>query len=142
MARAEDSFKLTITQNVIDVLNTSRGRSFTSDELKAIAAGQLHLIAPIGCLKFLGYADDGQSLSSIGFEFLFFTIEQIKNLNDFRDQFEAAVNHGHSVAFVFNEPEKRMSSMKLFPCECQCGTKTPLTPRTSAEPPEQGPLGP
>ncbi|MGH9165685.1 MAG: hypothetical protein ACRDZW_09265 [Acidimicrobiales bacterium] len=123
--------------NAIGVIAGNPGLQFDRAALNAIAAGTLVLAPPFtfgssasGCIQSLRY---GKSSDDLTFVFLdngnYYTTQgggaaapgfAVKNLNDFRDRFQEALEFGLGVSFCLDTATGTMFMLNLFPCRCKC----------------------
>ena len=150
MKTTKETFSLTVTANLLKVLNQGSGLTFTEIQLKEIAVGDSTTTSRFvvgGCIDSLTYSNNGQNLSevcilrprpAIGTPIhpVLCLREgnpasdsfRVVNLNDFRDEFQQAANFGHGVR-VFGDGNGKMTELTLRPCACPCpGTKAPPLP--------------
>lgn len=121
MIHQKEPFALTLTQEVLNVLNAARDTTLTEERLRAIAAGEVFTSPAPFCVGGIGYQNDGESILFVQFTSgTNLHSADIENLNDFRQQFRDAANYGHSVRFIINSSDKRIEFLSTVPCECPC----------------------
>lgn len=133
MAEAkQESFSLTITGNVLNVLNAAQGFTLSGEQLRALALGELSAPPVRRCVGAIGYDSEGTILLVTFIDGSTIDRAGIENLSQFRSQLEGAANYGHSVAIVINSTTKRIEFFQAVPCECPCKDRDGpvLSPRT------------
>lgn len=122
MAQGQKPFQLTLTREMLTALNAAQGASFTEDQLRDIAGGNIFSIALRGCAISLGYAnDDKLFFLLLDGPFGEFSVhaDDVTNLNDFRQTLQQAANFGHQV-MIIKTPKNLIASVHVRPCECLC----------------------
>lgn len=124
---------ITATANATALFRMNPELSFSASDIRAINAGTLVPIPnpgfalpgrgpkDFGCITYLQFLDGDDDLSQVRFD----SGERLDkanatNLNDFRETFKCAANHGYGVTACHFTATKKIRMVNLIPCRCGC----------------------
>ncbi len=111
---ADDTNKLVLSSNAIDVLVQNPGLNLTLGDVT-------NFTLEGGCIRFLRYGNNSQDLVYVLFDNgNFLSSSQTQNLKDFRESFECAAKNGMAATYCITSDRKRISMVNLYPCLCSC----------------------
>ena len=121
MAHKNQSPSLTVTPEILNSLSVARGLTLTESQLKAITQGQLSAPPVPFCVSAIGYEGTTGNILLVQFSVgTFLSSADVDNLNDFKEQFQDALNFKHAVSFLLDSGN-RIEFLQVIGCHgCEC----------------------
>lgn len=133
MASDDKKTSFTASTNANLIFQQNPNLAFSADDLRAIQQGTLVPIpggivigpTPVdvinGCITLLRYGSGDDDLVYVQFDSGdFLTPAKASNLNDFRETYQTAANHGFGTSACLNTSTKKLFMVNLRPCRCRC----------------------